>query len=98
MTGPCVPVLPAYRRCGMMRFPMINTVATGQNINRMRIGAGMSVRDMQEVFGFTTPQAIYKWIHGTAMPTIDNMVILAAMFDVTVDEIIATDTIDVKCG
>jgi len=82
----------------MMRFPMINTVATGQNINRMRIGAGMSVRDMQEVFGFTTPQAIYKWIHGTAMPTIDNMVILASMFDVTVDEIIAVDTIDVKCG
>ena len=82
----------------MMRFPMINTAATGQNINRMRIAAGMSVRDMQEVVVFSTPQAIYKWIHGTAMPTIDNMVILASMFDVTVDEIIAVDTIDVKCG
>ena len=82
----------------MMRFPMINTVATGQNINRMRIAADMSVRDMQEVFGFSTPQAIYKWIHGTAMPTIDNMVVLAAMFDVTVDEIIAVDTIEVKYG
>ena len=81
-----------------MIFPIINTVATGQNINRMRIGAGMTVRDIQEVFGFTTPQAIYKWIHGTAMPTIDNMVILASMFDVTVDDIIAVDTIDIKCG
>ena len=82
----------------MVRVPYINTVATGENINRMRIGAGMTVRDMQGVFGFTTPQAIYKWIHGTAMPTIDNMVILAAMFDVTVDDIIAVDTIDVKYG
>ena len=82
----------------MMNFPMINTTATGQNINRMRLGAGMTVRDMQEVFGFATPQAIYKWIHGAAMPTIDNMVILAAMFDVTVDEIIAVDMIEVKCG
>ena len=82
----------------MMNFPMINTVATGQNINRMRIAADMSVRDMQAVFGFSTPQAIYKWIHGTAMPTIDNMVILAAMFDVTVDEIIAVDTVEVKYG
>ena len=81
-----------------MVFPMINTVATGENINRMRIGAGMTVRNMQEAFGFTTPQAIYKWIHGTAMPTIDNMVILASMFDVTVDDIIAVDTIDIKCG
>ena len=82
----------------MMNIPMINTVATGQNINRMRIAADMSVRDMQAVFGFSTPQAIYKWIHGTAMPTIDNMVVLAAMFDVTVDEIIAVDTIEVKYG
>ena len=82
----------------MMNFPMINTVATGENINRMRIEAGMTVRNMQDVFGFTTPQAIYKWIHGTAMPTIDNMVILAAMFGVTVDDIIAVDTIEVKYG
>ena len=82
----------------MMTYPMINTAATGQNINRMRIEAAMTVRDMQQVFGFTTPQAIYKWIHGTAMPTIDNMVILAAMFDVTVDEIIAVDTVEVKYG
>ena len=81
-----------------MNFPVINTVATGQNINRMRIEAGMTVRNMQDVFGFTTPQAIYKWIHGTAMPTIDNMVILAAMFGVTVDDIIAVDTIEVKYG
>lgn len=80
----------------MMTFPMINTTATGENINRMRIDAGMTVRDMQRVFGFTTPQAIYKWIHGTAMPTIDNMVILAAMFGVTVDEIIVVDMIEIK--
>ena len=80
----------------MMTFPMINTTATGENINRMRIEAGMTVRDMQRVFGFTTPQAIYKWIHGTAMPTIDNMVILAAMFGVTVDEIIVVDMIEIK--
>ena len=81
-----------------MRMPFINTVATGRNIDRLRVEAGLSVRDMQMVFGFATPQAIYKWIHGTAMPTIDNMVILARMFDVTVDDIIAVDTIDVKCG
>jgi transcriptional regulator with XRE-family HTH domain len=82
----------------MMEVPFVNTVATGRNIDMLRTQAGLSVRDMQMVFGFATPQAIYKWIHGTAMPTIDNMVILAAMFDVTVDEIIAVDMIDVKCG
>ena len=81
----------------MMGIPFINTVATGQNIDHLRIEAGMSVKDMQAVFGFATPQAIYKWIHGTSMPTIDNRVILAAMFDVTMDEIVAVDNVMSKC-
>ena len=80
-----------------MGIPYINTVATGQNIDHLRIEAGMSVKDMQAVFGFATPQAIYKWIHGTSMPTIDNLVILAAMFDVTMDEIVAVDNVMSKC-
>ena len=91
-----VPAQPECRRCEMFDMPFVNTVATGQNINRMRIAAGMSVKDMQMVFGFTTPQAIYKWIHGTAMPTIDNLVILAKMFGVTMDDIVAVDMIDWK--
>ena len=81
-----------------MRIPYINTVATGENINRMRMDAGFSVKEMQAVFGFATPQAIYKWIHGTAMPTIDNLVILAAVLGVTMDEIIVVDTPASKCG
>ena len=82
----------------MVRVPYINTVATGENINRMRMEAGFTVKEMQEVFGFTTPQAIYKWIHGTAMPSIDNLVILAAVLGVTMDEIIVVDTPANKCG
>ncbi len=82
----------------MVRVPYINTVATGENINRMRMEAGFTVKDMQAVFGFATPQAIYKWIHGTAMPTIDNLVILAAVLGVTMDEIIVVDTPTSKCG
>ena len=81
-----------------MEIPFINTVATGRNIDRLRIEAGMSVRDMQMVFGFTTPQAIYKWIRGTSMPTIDNLVILAAMLNVTLDEIVVVETVARRCG
>ncbi len=81
-----------------MTMPYINAVATGRNIDRLRIAAGMSVRDMQTVFGFATPQAIYKWIHGTSMPTIDNLVILAAMLDVTMDDIVVVNTFAEKCG
>ena len=82
----------------MMRMPFINTVATGRNIDRLRVEAGLAVRDMQMVFGFATPQAIYKWIHGTSLPTIDNMVILAAMLDVTLDEIVVVEDAARRCG
>jgi len=81
-----------------MEIPFVDTVATGRNIDRLRIAAGMSVKDMQMVFGFATPQAIYKWIHGTSMPTIDNLVILAAMLGVTLDEIVVVETVAMKCG
>ena len=81
-----------------MQLPFVNTVATGQNIDRLRIAAGLSVRDMQMVFGFATPQAIYKWIHGTALPTIDNLVILATILGVTMDDIVVVGTAARKCG
>ena len=81
-----------------MTTMFINTVATGQNINRLRVAAGLTVRDMQMAFGFSTPQAIYKWIHGTALPSIDNLVILADMLNVTMDEIVIVDRTAEKCG
>ena len=35
--------------------------------------------------------AICKWQQGAAMPTIDNLVVLAMVFDVPMDEIIIVD-------
>ena len=72
----------------MNNMPIIDMAATGMNITRLRINAGLTVRDLQAIFGFSTPQAIYKWQHGDAMPTLDNIVVLAAVFGVTVDAIL----------
>jgi len=73
----------------------IDMVATGKNITRLRKESGLSVRDLAEIFGFTTPQAVYKWQHGTAIPTIDNLVVLAAVFGVTMDVIVVTSQDDI---
>ena len=72
----------------MFSIPTIDMAATGDNIVRLRCQAGLSVQGLQQVFGFATPQAIYKWQRGTAMPTLDNLIILASVFGVTLDEII----------
>ena len=79
----------------MMTIPAIDMVATGRNIMKLRKAAGLSVREIQNIFGFTTPQAIYKWQHGTAMPTIDNLVVLAAVLDVTIDVILVVQREDI---
>ncbi|MEE1100341.1 MAG: helix-turn-helix transcriptional regulator [Agathobacter sp.] len=76
----------------MFNMPTINMVATGRNITILREQAGMSVKDLAQIFGFATPQAIYKWQHGTAMPTLDNLVVLAAVFGVAMDDIVVIDT------
>lgn len=75
----------------MFAIPTINMEATGRNIMRLRKAAGLTVKELQDIFGFATPQAIYKWQHGTAMPTIDNLVVLAAVLAVPMDEIIICD-------
>lgn len=67
---------------------IFDAVGTGENIMRLRKEKQISVREIQEAFGFETPQAIYKWQHGTAMPTYENLGILSAIFEVKVDEIL----------
>ena len=72
----------------MNLWPVIDMTATGQNIIRLRKRAGLTVKDLQDIFGFATPQAIYKWQRGTAMPTLDNIAVLAAVFGVMIDDIL----------
>ena len=75
----------------MLTTPTINMTATGANIRALIKGKGLKVTDVQAVFGFNTPQAIFKWLRGDALPSIDNLVILAHILDVTIDTIIVTN-------
>ena len=84
----CLPVRHQKRSEKMNQIPVIDMSATGINITRLRRNAGLTVKDIQDIFGFSTPQAIYKWQRGTALPTVDNLVVLAAVFGVTVDKIL----------
>ncbi len=72
---------------------VIDPAATGANIKAIAKARGMKIADIQDAFGFNTPQAIFKWFRGDAMPTIDNMVIMANIFGVKIDDIIVTKII-----
>ena len=78
----------------VQNMPAIDMAGTGKRISALRQAKGLSVRDLQDIFGFATPQAIYKWQHGSAMPTIDNLVVLSVVFGVKVDDILVVDMTD----
>ena len=69
-------------------FPVIDLVATGENIRRMRLERGLSVRDLQAYFGFEEPRAIYKWQKGETLPSVDNLYALGKLFEVPMDQIL----------
>ncbi len=77
-----------FRKEIMMKIPTIDMAATGRNIADLRRQSGMTIRDLQAEMGFNTPQAIFKWIRGDSLPTVDNLVILASVFGVKVDDIL----------
>jgi ribosome-binding protein aMBF1 (putative translation factor) len=69
---------------------VIDEIATGNKIKKLITESGLSIRQISEKMMFTTPTLVYKWIKGKSMPTIDNIVVLAFIFDVKVDDIIVT--------
>lgn len=70
-------------------MPTIDVAATGDNIRSMCISAGVTPKDMQDACGLTTRNAVYKWLNGTAVPNIDNLVIIADILGTTIDKIIS---------
>lgn len=69
-------------------MPTIDVAATARRIDELRIERGMTIKDIQIAFGFNTPQAVYKWVNGKSLPTLDNIVLLSYLFCVTVDDIL----------
>lgn len=69
-------------------FPVIDMIATGRNIERLRRERGMTVRDLQTYFGFDEPRAIYKWQRGQTLPSVDNLFALGALLDVSLNDIL----------
>ena len=69
-------------------MPVINMKATGVKIKDLIIAKGLTVKDVQKAFGFASPYPVYKWQNGQSFPAIENLVVLAKMMDVTVDDLL----------
>ena len=77
-------------------FPVIDLKSTGGNIESCRREAGLSVRELQDYFGFEYPQAIYKWQHGECLPTVDNLLALSRILEVKMEDLLVYEDQEVS--
>ena len=69
-------------------MPTIDLTATGVKIGVLMKKKGFSAADVADRMGFSFRNAVYKWLKGETLPTLDNILILADLLDVTVEEIL----------
>lgn len=62
---------------------------TGKRIQILLADRGISVRRLQEQMGLESSQAIYKWLHGKSLPSLEHAVSLSRILGVAVEELLA---------
>lgn len=71
-------------------IPTIDVPATSQNLKKLRENNNITVSQIQKLLGMENPQSIYTWENPEKkyLPRIDNLITLAKLYKVTLDEII----------
>ena len=64
---------------------------TGKQIKKLLMESGYTVKDVQSAMGFENPQAVYKWISGRSLPSLDNIVILSRLLHTSIENILVID-------
>ena len=76
--------------------PVLDLDATGAKIKTLMKQRGITPRQLQILFDFPYVQTIYNWFAAKNMPTLDNLVVLAQVLGVTMDDIVVTRMVTVE--
>lgn len=82
----------AKEKLKSFRKPVIDPKATGQRIKSLRQSYNLTVHDLQILFDFEYPQAIYLWESGKTLPSVDNLFTLSKLFEIDISEILVEKT------
>lgn len=76
----------------------ISKVETGKKIRKLMNQYGVTVREIQEEMELESPQAVYKWLNGRAIPSTENLLILGRLLNVPMEDMIVLEqnTIDTE--
>lgn len=76
--------------------PVLDLEATGTKIKTLMKQRGITPRQLQILLDFPYVQTIYNWYQGKNLPTIDNLVVLAQILGVTMDDIVVTRMVEME--
>lgn len=76
----------------------ISKEETGKRIRRLLAECGITVRDVQEELELDSPQSVYKWLKGKALPSLDNLLVLGCMLDLPVEQLLVLEGEEEKVG
>lgn len=70
-----------------IKLPVLSVEKTGKRIHELRMNNRIKVKELQAILG-VSHTAIYNWESGKGTPSLDNLVILAELFNVTINDIV----------
>lgn len=69
-------------------YPVIDMYATGTHIKELMDARELSVQDVQDAMGLASPQAVYRWLRGSNLPSVDNLFALSRYLNIQMDDVI----------
>lgn len=69
----------------------ISKVETGRRLRKLMNWHGVTVREVQEEMELESPQAIYKWLNGRALPSTENLLILGRLLNVSMEDMLVAE-------
>ena len=69
-------------------YPVIDMRATGTHIKELMDTREVTVQDVQDAMGLASPQAVYRWLCGSNLPSVDNLYALSRFLDVPMNNVI----------
>ena len=66
-------------------YSIIDCMKTGKRIRDYMTMQNITAKDIQNALGLTCVQAVYHWLNGRSLPSLENLYALSDLFQVPMD-------------
>ena len=70
----------------------IDPIKTGEKIKASIVRSNIQIKELAKMMS-VSKQAVYKWICGESLPSLENVVLLSSILNVPLDELIVRSSI-----